>query len=458
MPAFAPFVEAEAVARPPVRRRVGAAWTGLHARHPIALPIATSVLVAIVLFVGYELFTPGNPPLTQQTLNAAVNYAIDQRPRAPSVASVAYAKISPSVVQVNGYDPEDPANKDDAKKNDGRRMVPAPGKEAQQPSDKQGLEQDFHHKFSAVGTGVVIDDQGTILTNLHVAASAKRLRVIFADGTESDAMVIGVRPQSDLAIIRPNVLPDDLLPATLAPSSKLKPGDDVVAVGFPFGIGPSASAGVVSGLMRVLDQEGQAPLRNLIQFDAAANPGNSGGPLVNADGEVVGIVTAILNPSGTQDLCRHRLCRADRGSGGRRGRVTPLAAKERSTMTEPATPATASQMEQVLYEVKKVVVGQDRFLERVLVALLAKGHLLVEGVPGLAKTLTVSTLARTIQGTLQAHPVHAGPGAVRPRSARGSTTRRAAISAPRSGRCSATCCSPTRSTGRPPRCRARCSR
>jgi len=72
----------------------------------------------------------------------------------------------------------------------------------------------------------------------------------------------------------------------------------VVAVGFPFGIGPSASSGVVSGLLRVLEQEGQSTMRDLIQFDAAANPGNSGGPLVNADGEVVGIVTAILNPSG----------------------------------------------------------------------------------------------------------------------------------------------------------------
>jgi S1-C subfamily serine protease len=109
---------------------------------------------------------------------------------------------------------------------------------------------------------------------------------------------MGGRPDIDLAIIRPLIVPDDLQPATLASTANLRPGDEVVAVGFPFGIGPSASAGVVSGLLRVLEQEGQPAIRDLIQFDAATNPGNSGGPLVNADGEVVGIVTAILNPSG----------------------------------------------------------------------------------------------------------------------------------------------------------------
>jgi S1-C subfamily serine protease len=166
------------------------------------------------------------------------------------------------------------------------------------PADPNSVEEDFHEKYSAIGTGVVIDDQGTILTNLHVAAAAKKLKVIFHDGTESEAYIIGAKPESDLAIIRPRLLPDDLVPATLTSSATLRPGDEVVAVGFPFGIGPSASAGVVSGLLRTLEQDGDERMQNLIQFDAAANPGNSGGPLVNADGEVVGIVTAILNPSG----------------------------------------------------------------------------------------------------------------------------------------------------------------
>ena len=115
-------------------------------------------------------------------------------------------------------------------------------------------------------------------------------------------------------------------------------------------------------------------------------------------------------------------------------------------------------MEQVLYEVKKVIVGQDQLLERLIVALLARGHVLVEGVPGLAKTMAIKTLGRPIGGEfkriqftpdlvpadLDRHP-HLQPA-------------RRASSRPRSDRCSPTCCSPTRSTGRPPRCRARCSR
>ncbi len=98
-------------------------------------------------------------------------------------------------------------------------------------------------------------------------------------------------------MIKPSVLPDDLKPAVLTTTGGLHLGDQVVAVGFPFGIGPSVSSGVVSGLRRDYEDPDGRSLRNLIQFDAAANPGNSGGPLVNDHGEVVGIVTAILNPS-----------------------------------------------------------------------------------------------------------------------------------------------------------------
>jgi len=149
-----------------------------------------------------------------------------------------------------------------------------------------------------VGTGVVIIDNGTILTNLHVINGAKRIRVTFMDGTESDAVVISTQPQNDLAVLRAKTIPDDLEAATMRSTGDLAPGDQVLAVGFPFGIGPSASAGIVSGLKREFrSPEGQQTMTNLIQFDAAANPGNSGGPLVTMDGEVVGIVTAILNPS-----------------------------------------------------------------------------------------------------------------------------------------------------------------
>jgi S1-C subfamily serine protease len=110
--------------------------------------------------------------------------------------------------------------------------------------------------------------------------------------------VVSTQPENDLAVIQAADVPDDLVPATLASADALRPGDHAVAVGFPFGIGPSTSAGVISGLRRQYrSPHGERMLSNLIQFDAAANPGSSGGPLVNAAGEVIGIVTAILSPN-----------------------------------------------------------------------------------------------------------------------------------------------------------------
>ncbi|HEY2336241.1 MAG TPA: trypsin-like peptidase domain-containing protein [Burkholderiales bacterium] len=182
-------------------------------------------------------------------------------------AAEAFEKIRPSVVHVRGIpEVDDPENDT---KPDG-----------------------------SVGTGVVIVETGVILTNLHVVYGAKTVKVTFADGTESEAEVIGERPETDLAVLQAKELPDDLVPATLRSTNGLRPGDPVLAVGFPFGIGPSASYGVISGLKREYrSASGKRILTNLIQFDAAANPGNSGGPLVTADGEVVGIVTGLLNPT-----------------------------------------------------------------------------------------------------------------------------------------------------------------
>jgi S1-C subfamily serine protease len=149
-----------------------------------------------------------------------------------------------------------------------------------------------------VGTGVVIIDKGVILTNLHVVSGADRISVVFSDGLQAPANITGVQPENDLAVLQATKIPDDLIPATMRSTGDLAPGDKVMAVGFPFGIGPSASGGVVSGLKRAFrSPEGKQEMTNLIQFDAAANPGNSGGPLITMDGEVVGIVTAILNPT-----------------------------------------------------------------------------------------------------------------------------------------------------------------
>jgi S1-C subfamily serine protease len=144
----------------------------------------------------------------------------------------------------------------------------------------------------------VIVDRGLILTNLHVVAGAQRIKITFWNGHESEANVVNLQPEHDLAVLQAKSIPDDLFAATMRSTSGLAPGDEVIAVGFPFGIGPSVSAGVVSGLKREFrSPEGKRILTNLIQFDAAANPGNSGGPLVTMDGHVVGIVTAIMNPN-----------------------------------------------------------------------------------------------------------------------------------------------------------------
>jgi MoxR-like ATPase len=279
-------------------------------------------------------------------------------------------------------------------------------------------------KGIGIGTGVVIvDTKGIILTNLHVVLGASKIKVVFFDGMESDATVIGVQPEHDLAVLKASQLPDDLKAAVLRSTQDLAPGDEVVAVGFPFGIGPSASAGIISGLKREYrSPEGKRLLTNLIQFDAAANPGNSGGPLVTMDGEVVGIVTAILNPtdqrvfvgigfaSRSRTPPRRSGCRPSDRSLSRAVHKPPTADRRSDRFApvqgpmDPHSIAPSSHAplpERILYEVKKVVVGQDAFLERVLVAILAQGHLLVEGVPGLAKTLTVKTLARTIRGTFK---------------------------------------------------------
>lgn len=202
--------------------------------------------------------------LTQEDIDAAVARSLESVD-VPSPAARAYEAILPSVVQVVSY----------GKGKDGKK------------EEKTG-----------VGTGVVIVDKGVILTNLHVVQYAERLELTFADGLQSNASLLSVRPEQDLAVLQAHIIPDDLQAATMRSSADLAPGDHVFAVGFPFGIGPSISAGVVSGLQREYrSPEGKEMLSNLIQFDAAANPGNSGGPLVTSDGELVGIVTGILNPT-----------------------------------------------------------------------------------------------------------------------------------------------------------------
>ncbi len=221
-------------------------------------------LLAVTLLVGAALvLRPAARKLTQEDIDAAVLKTLETA-TLPSAAARAYEAIAPSVVRVTSYEKSD--------------------------NGREDIER-------GVGTGVVIIDKGIILTNLHVVQGAEVIKVTFSDGLESLASIKSVQPQDDHAVLQAHKIPDDMIAATMRSTHDLLPGDEVVAVGFPFGIGPSASAGVVSGLKRSFrSPEGRQQMTNLIQFDAAANPGNSGGPLVTMDGQVVGIVTAILNP------------------------------------------------------------------------------------------------------------------------------------------------------------------
>ncbi|MEX2600946.1 MAG: trypsin-like peptidase domain-containing protein [Balneolaceae bacterium] len=241
-------------------------WREFRVRNETYLLIAACAVLPLLILGVWLLLNESPAALTQRDIDMAVLHSLENMPPSPSWESLAYEAIRPSIVRVRRVD-----------------------------RDENGEDEIDR----GVGTGVVVEDDGTILTNLHVVAGSERTVVVFADGSESDADIVGIQPENDLAVIRARQLPDDLMPATLRSTSGLREGDHVIAVGYPFGIGPSVSSGIISGLGReYVSEEGEPALTGLIQFDAAANPGNSGGPLVTREGEVVGIVTAILNHSG----------------------------------------------------------------------------------------------------------------------------------------------------------------
>jgi S1-C subfamily serine protease len=239
------------------RARTGA--LGRRARVALVAALVAGVVVALIV-----LLTPDSPkPLDSAQVgtiaSAVVAKAIKDQQAAPATSAVVYHRILPSIVAV---DVTNPSTKKDE---------------------------------SALGTGVIVNARGAILTAFHVVDGATRIRVIFADGTRSRAEIAVADPENDIAVLVAERSPEVIVPAVLGGGPHV--GDEAYAVGHPFGYIDSLTSGVISGLDRTAKANDGKTLHGLIQFDAAVNPGNSGGPLLNRGGQVIGIVTALANPS-----------------------------------------------------------------------------------------------------------------------------------------------------------------
>ena len=211
-------------------------------------------LIGVYLF---QQIDDGSEPASTDAVGSAVATAFAEVLDRPAVSAVVYQAIVPSLVYITTGDVGE----------DG-----------------------------TLGTGVIINQDGSVLTALHVVQSATKINLVFADGTRSSAQVVGTDAERDLAVLMPDTGPEVLVPAVLA-SGSVNVGDEAFAAGNPLGLVASLSAGVISGLDREISTPGGGKLSGLIQFDAAVNPGSSGGPLLNRDGQVIGIITALANPS-----------------------------------------------------------------------------------------------------------------------------------------------------------------
>ena len=150
---------------------------------------------------------------------------------------------------------------------------------------------------SGTGSGAVIDDQGHIVTNFHVVRDAESLEVTLPDKSKREAKVVGADPNNDIAVIQINVQRGRLTPIPLGTSKGLQVGQKVLAIGNPYGLERTMTTGIISSLGRSIQAENGRVIEDIIQTDAAINPGNSGGPLLNSQGQMIGINTAIFSPS-----------------------------------------------------------------------------------------------------------------------------------------------------------------
>jgi len=232
----------------------------LRARLGRARWLLPGLLLLLLGVEAYRAFIPVPPALTPQEIDDLVAQVATTR---PAISADVYQLILPSLV-----------------------LIQTQG-ESTEAGDDVG-----------VGTGVVINASADVLTAMHVVEGARQIQVSFADGSQTSAEIIVAEPENDIAVLHPSQPPELIVPAVLGSADPLRVGDQIFAVGNPFGLTGSMSAGVISGFDRSFAlEDGERRLEGLIQFDAAVNPGNSGGPLLSRDGQVVGIVTALANPS-----------------------------------------------------------------------------------------------------------------------------------------------------------------
>ncbi len=232
---------------------------GRRARLGIA---ATLVAAAAVVVVALAMRGPSEPALERGDVGAiasgVVKKAIEDLQAAPATSVAVYQQILPSLVQI----------------------------ETRSESSEGG---------GGLGTGVIVNRSGAILTAFHVVDGATTIRLSFVDGTRSKGQIVSTDPDNDIAVLLPERPPQPIVPAVLGGAGQI--GDEAYAVGHPLGFVGSLSSGVISGLDRSIETPGGRTLRGLIQFDAAVNPGSSGGPLLNRGGQVIGIVTGLANPA-----------------------------------------------------------------------------------------------------------------------------------------------------------------
>ncbi len=263
--------------------------TGVRAALADRRVLAAGAVVAVVVAVWFlRSPSPDRPSreevsgIVTKAVGAAVSDVEAEIASAPARSALAFRRVLPSVVFIT----TDEAASRRAKADDGptSTLLPNNGSAAPDAESNGGL-----------GAGVIINAEGAILTANHVVSGAKIIRVTFADGTSSTASIVSAEPERDIAVLQPDQKPEIVVPAVMGGGVNV--GDETYAIGHPLGLGDSMSSGVISGLDRSIPTEDGTVLTGLIQFDAAVNPGNSGGPLLNRNGQVVGIVTALANPS-----------------------------------------------------------------------------------------------------------------------------------------------------------------